>query len=253
MLDRLACHSLAVGLVPIRMADGLLLTGQKAPTSTLRLDDLLYPCPRRVGLESGMVVLLGSPESHRAAAAVLKVFMAYLQANQWEVKIAIFPDKPDYFGYSVCLKSLRVRTKTYYPRRYVVGDTLAISYEDFGIIFSTGLRPEILQGKHPFGAGASQLILICGLHRLATGAGVKLLDDLDFRELVLKGTDFDFPSGDRMGYWRTEWSCGPTTGRGQGSKASGGLTRLCRTSLSSQAGMSRSTSCAGPAAGYWQT
>jgi hypothetical protein len=43
------------------------------------------------------------------------------------------------------------------------------------------------------------VVFICGLHRAATGVGVMLLEDLDFRERVLKGCQFDFPTGDWIG------------------------------------------------------
>ena len=51
----------------------------------------------------------------------------------------------------------------------------------------------------PFGAEAQQIVAICGLHRLATGTGVRLLEDLDFREAVLKDAHFNFPSSRQIG------------------------------------------------------
>lgn len=198
MLDRLACHGSAIGLAASRKADGILFSGRKVVNKERSLNELLYPCPQRVGLEPGMVVLLGDPQRHTAAAEVFQVLIGYLRSNRREVSISIFPDRPFYFGYHTCLKYLRVKKTIYRPCRYVDDDGLAVCYEDYGVIFSAGLKL-LVKGLNPFGEQASHLVLVSGLHRLATGAGVKLLEDLDFRESVLKGTEFDFPSGERLG------------------------------------------------------
>ena len=130
MLDRLACHGLEVGLACNRLADGVLFTGRKVTSDGRSLADLLYPCPRRLGLEPGMVILLGDPQRHPAAAEVFPVFMNYMRSNRWEVSMGIFPEKPNYVGYPVCLKYLRVKKTVYHPRRSVDDDGLAMCYED---------------------------------------------------------------------------------------------------------------------------
>lgn len=121
-----------------------------------------------------------------------------MRSNRWEVRIGVFETKSANFGYPVSLKQLRVKKTVYHPSRYVDENGMAMCYEDYGVIFSAGTEL-LIEGPNPFGDQAKQIILICGLHRLATGAGVKLLEDLDFREAVLKKVNFDFPSGNGIG------------------------------------------------------
>jgi hypothetical protein len=202
MLDRLACHGLSVGLTPTRMADGLLFTGRKITGNRRSLSEFLYPAPHRVGLESGMVVLLGDPANHPVAEEVLNLFAGYMVSNDWEAKISIFENQKNYIGYPVRMKTLRVKNGvkdgTYTPRRYMDENGMAMCYDDYGIILSAGLGA-LLKGSNPFGKHASHLILVSGLHRLATLAGILLLEDLDFRKFVLEGKKFNFPSEDSIG------------------------------------------------------
>ena len=81
MIDRLACHADS-GLTSTRLADGLMLTGRKGTNNGQSYNDLLYPGPRRLGLEPGMVILLGDPYRHSAAAEAFRVFMEYMRANR---------------------------------------------------------------------------------------------------------------------------------------------------------------------------
>ena len=67
--------------------------------------------------------------------------------------------------------------------------------------FSGGIPPGLPEDDNPFDDAAEQIVLICGLHRLGTGAGVKLLEDEAYRALVNRQSkkEFHFPSGKEFG------------------------------------------------------
>src|SRR5262245_18512115 len=96
------------------------------------------------------------------------------------------------------MKTLRVDGLIHTPKRYVNDSGTAMCYEDFGVILSGGVAA-LLRGRNPFDQEASQLVLVCGLHRLATLAGVKMVEDLSFREYILKDREFKLPSGNSIG------------------------------------------------------
>ena len=116
MLDRLSVHAAAVGLTSFRMADGIRFGGEKRePVPSW--SDALFPCPRRVGLDSGLVVLLGDPENHPTAAEVFWVFQDYLRTYRCNVRVSIHPGRQNYVGYPSSLKSLTVDGQVYQPTR----------------------------------------------------------------------------------------------------------------------------------------
>jgi transcriptional regulator with XRE-family HTH domain len=200
MLDRLSSHAEAVGLTSFRMADGVRFEGEKRE-QVPSWSDALFPCPHRVGLDGGLVVLLGDPQNHPTAGEVFGVFQGYMRSYRCNVKVSIFPGKQNYVGYPTNLKSLTIDGKVYQPTRCLQPDPTeppAMQYEDYGVVFSAG-RERLVKGAKPFGESSRHVVFICGLHRAATGVGLMLLEDLDFRQRVLAGTQFDFPSGDRIG------------------------------------------------------
>ena len=201
MLDRLASTGENIGLSAMRIADGLIFTEPKTATSNRQSKNYsLYPSVQNPGITEGMVVILGDPERHPASAKIFHSFMGCIRDKQWEFQLNFHDNIPGYFGYPTVLKSLRIKKTTYHPRRYVDEKGPAVSYEDYGIIFSAGLKKLLKGGTNPFGEFASHLVLVYGLHRLATSAGVKLLEDLDFRNSILSGiNNFDFPSGKNIG------------------------------------------------------
>lgn len=186
MLDRIACHARQAGLEPLRVADGLVLTGPTRTQQRPSLTELLYPSPQKLGLKPGMAILLGDPQNHRAANEILNRFLASPVSKGCNIRISVFHEKPAYIGYPTCLKVLSVKKKTYEPRRWADPTGPAVCYEDFGVIYSALIGP-LLHGAAPFPGNPSHLILISGLHRLATGVGVALLEDLDLRQRLLKG------------------------------------------------------------------
>jgi hypothetical protein len=102
------------------------------------------------------------------------------------------------------LKYLTVGGRNHHPSRYA--DNAAIFYEDFGAILNSPLDQVTEKGERPFGTRADRVILVAGLHRLATGVGVRLLEDEDLRRSVFAsqaapaGLDqHDFESDDGMG------------------------------------------------------
>jgi hypothetical protein len=200
MLDRLGAHAAAVGLTSFRMADGIRFEGEKhEPVSSWT--DALYPCPQRIGLTSGMVVLLGDPENHPTAAEIFWAFQDFMRDYHCNLQVSIFPKKRNYVGYPTTLKALMIDGKMYQPTRSLQDapkEPPALEYVDYGVIYSAR-RERLVKGPKPFGDTSRHVVFICGLHRAATGIGIAMLEDLDFRERVLDGCQFDFPCGDRIG------------------------------------------------------
>ena len=137
MLDRLGAHAAAVGLTSFRMADGIRFEGEKrAPVSSWT--DALYPCPKRIGLENGMVVLLGDPGNHPTAAEVFWVFQDFMRDYHCNLRVSIFPEKRNYMGYPTTLKALMIDGKMYQPTRSLQDtpkEPPALEYVDYGVIY----------------------------------------------------------------------------------------------------------------------
>ena len=113
------------------------------------------------------------------------------------VSIAIQPEKPNYFGYPTSIKWVRTSKGIHFPVRGV-HQAGAMQYTDVGVILSGDLRRF---DAELFGGRAQHLVVLAGLHRAATGFGLALLEDLDFRQRVFDEHQvrFDFPSENRMG------------------------------------------------------
>jgi len=201
MLDRLGCIARNVGLKPHRLADGLLLTGEKTEPSTPSLDTILYPSPSagRNGLGPGQLILLGDPAAHPSAEVIFSLFAGYIAANGWDIRLSVFENQKNNVGYGlVHLKTLRVNGRTHTPGRCVNEAGTAMCFQDFGIILSAG-REALLKGPNPFEQDADHILVFMGLHRLSTLAACAVFLDLDLREQVLKGREFSFASGDNVG------------------------------------------------------
>jgi len=198
MLDRLAAHADAVGLKAIRLADGIRFEGEKQAGDPTPSDtDALWPCPRNVGLEPGMVVLLGDPHNHPAAGGAIRMFERAMRDYGCAVRISIQPEKPNFFGYPTTIKWVNTSKGVHFPVRGV-NPAPAMQYTDIGVILGGDLRRF---DAELFGGQAKHLVVICGLHRAATGFGLALLEDLDFRNRVFREHEvkFEFPPNNRMG------------------------------------------------------
>jgi hypothetical protein len=197
MLDRLAAHADAVGLKAIRLADGIRFEGAKHDPPTPSDTDALWPCPRNLGLKPGMVVLLGDPRNHPAAGGALRMFERAMKDYGCAVRVSIQPEKPNFFGYPTTIKWVNTSKGIHFPVRGV-NPAPALQYTDIGVILSGDLRRF---DAELFGGRARHLVLICGLHRAATGFGLALLEDLDFRSRVFREhrVKFEFPSNNQMG------------------------------------------------------
>lgn len=103
-----------------------------------------------------MIILLGDPQNHESAKKLLAQFLDRGGSRSCPIRISVFPEKRSFFG-----------------------------YEDFGVIYSARIAP-LLEGANPFPGDPSHWLLIAGLHRLATGVGVALLENLELRKQILK-------------------------------------------------------------------
>jgi transcriptional regulator with XRE-family HTH domain len=198
LMDRLISLSEASGLSVQRLRQphyGLVLRQGGNHSAGPGVDDILFPRPRQFGIREDTVVLLGSPFRHNVATLVLDAI-----SKKLKVTFRFGPDQPPrerrafFFGYPTKFNDLYVNGEPYRPNRYV-DDTNAVCYEDYGLILHWPLGPLVTRGETPFGqeaVGVQRVVLVAGCHRLATGVGTRLLEDMDLRSLVLTGEGHDF-------------------------------------------------------------
>lgn len=209
LLDRLESLALSAGLRVRRLteAGGLELTAVGRPSQTQdrkrnasHLEELLYPGPAKFCLPPGTVVFLGAPDRHPFVRDTLfPLLKRYL-----DVDIQEFKNVPFYFGHATVLKILRVKNDVYHPSRHMAPletkqRQYGLCYEDFGLILSSPIRLLAAAGHNPFDKRCVRLLHVAGLHRLATGIGVRLLEDRDLRKLAFGGREHNVESEDEMG------------------------------------------------------
>jgi hypothetical protein len=162
---------------------GLLLTEGESKLGEAGLGDVLFPGSGAFGLKAGTVVLLGSP--YRRANPLLEVLLKKISVR-FDFHIPKSEPKPSfYFGYPTTFVDLRIEGKWYRPNRYI-DEHDAVYYEDYGVLLYAPLAPLVEKGESPFGKAAVRVVLVAGAHRLATGTGMRLLEDLELRRRVFK-------------------------------------------------------------------
>lgn len=208
LLDRLEYLAYSAGLRVHRLtkAYGLELTalGRLSKNSDRRrntsgLEEFQHPGATKFCIPSGTVVLLGAPRRHPVARKVFEILREYL-----DVDIQEFENIPFYFGYATILKAQRVKNDVYHPSRYI--DQIkgkprqyGLCYEDYGFILTSPISYIAAAGHNPFNARCERLMLVSGLHRLATGIGIRLLEDRDLRKLAFRGREHNFESDEEVG------------------------------------------------------
>lgn len=197
ILDRLGSTASRNGFHCERINDGVKLRKRREEDPRKELQDALFPRPRSFGLkQSGTVLVIGAAYRHYLAREIFKEMANRINQDLRIREFSKNPRYPFYFGYQTVLKYLFVNGTYYRPSRYV--DDRGIYYEDFGVILNGRLDRILPKGEQPFGRDASRLILVAGLHRLATGVGVHLLEN-DALRTAAGAEDHDFESDRRMG------------------------------------------------------
>lgn len=201
-LDRL--HSLADqhGFKCRRISDGIELTQRKKQWSKDPLQKALFPATGHFGMKkSGTIIVLGAAYRHYTAREVFEVIT---QRMELDLRIREFSKRPFYFGYQTVLKYLSINGKFYRPSRYANDD--AIYYEDYGVILNSPLKMIVEKGEAPFGKKATRFVLVAGLHRLASGIGMRLIEDSTLRNQIIENTgnpvmnkEYDLESDTQMG------------------------------------------------------
>ena len=195
LLDRMAhiarCSGLETHFTSKPRYGLVLREGTTLPLPT-HLDDILFP--RSGGdfdLSSGTIVLLGSPLRHGVVGRVLRDLLKRLKVRSW-----FYPDiedrkrRPCFLGYWTAENNLHIDNRPFYSQRFVDRDNTP-HYVDYGLVAHGPLAP-IVQGEaSPFGDEArdsNRIVCVCGAHRFASGAGMRLVEDAELRRHVFDET-----------------------------------------------------------------
>lgn len=195
LLDRVASLARSAALQPQRvpyLPYGLLLSageGGDEMSSGARVDNVLFPHVGALSLKAGTVVLLGSPYRHAFVPRLMEVLLRKIKAR---VEFRVSKSRRFFFfGYPTTFVDLHVEGKVYHPSRWVDEDD-AIYYEDYGMILHSPLAPLVEKEENPFGKDAVRILLIAGAHRLATGTGVRFVEEPNLQSFMLgEGDDFE--------------------------------------------------------------
>ncbi len=167
--------------------------------------DLFFPRNTGAGsgLHAGAAVILGSPNRHPLAQLILDIL-----APKLGVKVQFWRSPAQhrsYLGYWAVVNDLVIGDRRLVSQRSVDHDD-RVRYLDHGVLLHAPAEEVVMPGQHALGEGVTNLYLVAGAHRLATGAGVRLFEDPAFRERCLAR------SHDLRGFglvaYRVEAACG---------------------------------------------
>lgn len=122
-------------------------------------------------IKKGTMLILGSPLRSPAVSLLLK------QTSK-QIKIPIEFNGSDrkrlfYFGYKTFLNNLKVKNETFHPFRQLTDDN-EVLYEDYGVIINTNLTDA---ERKLFHERAESFLYVAGAHRLATGIGMRIIEN----------------------------------------------------------------------------